>query len=462
MVDLYGFDPGFEAAVVLRVAVSRRFAGVVATELEVDAMGTAAARLGIRAVQAIVRERGSGPSSTAVVLQRCLRWVGDGDTRITAVRELGDLYDAATMRDDPPDDEDLLGELVPVLQRRARERATLAAIEASGKGGDLADVAASIEHAAGIGVRSSDVGITGSGAYAAIAAAADDSGRFATGCAVIDDELKGLERGQVGLVIACTGGGKSIWLNHHAARGWKLGLNVAYATLEMAPALIWSRILAALTDVTIEKIRSCGQARALSERRAAECRILGDLAVAPFTADATRVAEIWSWVDLVAEVVGRPVDLLLIDALDDLDGGKKGSYESQGAATQALRNGVDARMMWCWAATQAQGRDDVTRGKGKKRNLDCGDVAGSIKKPRIADRVVTLTTRDADPELQLDPEITAFVGKDRTGKARFQIGPYVTEYAYGRIAECDFGFASSDVDRDDLRGDVRDDPYAGL
>ena len=78
---------------------------------------------------------------------------------------------------------------------------------------------------------------------------------MATGWKTIDDIIKGgLGRGELGVVIAPTGAGKSMALVHLGAEAVKAGKNVVYYTLELLDTMVAARFDSCITGVKLQDL----------------------------------------------------------------------------------------------------------------------------------------------------------------------------------------------------------------
>ena len=81
---------------------------------------------------------------------------------------------------------------------------------------------------------------------------------ISTGWTIIDDLCKGgLGKGELGVVIAPTGAGKSMVLVHLGTQAIKEGKTVVHYTLELAPTVIASRYDSCLTGIPLSELHSC-------------------------------------------------------------------------------------------------------------------------------------------------------------------------------------------------------------
>ena len=81
---------------------------------------------------------------------------------------------------------------------------------------------------------------------------------MSTGWKTIDDITKGgLGRGELGVVIAPTGAGKSMALVHLGAQAIKAGKNVVYYTLELQDTVVAGRFDSCITGVRLQDLIQC-------------------------------------------------------------------------------------------------------------------------------------------------------------------------------------------------------------
>lgn len=81
---------------------------------------------------------------------------------------------------------------------------------------------------------------------------------ISTGWQIIDDHCKGgLGIGELGVVIAPTGAGKSMVLVHLGAEALKQGKTVVHYTLELAPTVIANRYDSCLTGIPLPQLFGC-------------------------------------------------------------------------------------------------------------------------------------------------------------------------------------------------------------
>lgn len=422
-VEPYGLAPDFERAVATAVCKSARFYSMVGSAIEVEAIVDPNAALAIRAAQAIAHDVGKGPGSMLIVLQRLARWKEDGRVTQQKIESVADMFDAAEDAGMPAD-ELLLNELSPVLQTRAKQSVVRAALDDFAKGGDLQKVERAVSKARAIG-RTADIdGAILSGlAFDAIDALRVME-RLPTGVPELDLILDGGYPRGLTVFVGDSGAGKSLALSSSAAEAATHGLHVGIASLELPEELQLARVIANLTAVPINDITG-GRAERAKQRLAQMLPKLGILTARYFAPRATKVDDLFRWVEQREQKVGRKMDLLVVDYLDKLSSGSSddSEYKAQGDIADALRDRAIGRGTWCITASQAKRRD----GKGKEA-LDLHHVADSMHKVRVADVMAMLRKDEEAGTLDI------FLAKYRLGKGRVGTGPLPMDEACGRIA----------------------------
>lgn len=423
----YNLDPNFERAVVTACCSSARFYGRIGTFLNPELLGDPACRLALEAARAVAHDSGVGPGSTLILLQRLRNWQREGKTKHEDIVAVCDVFDDA---EDAglPEEELMIAELVPMLQHRIRDRAVMAAMTDFGQKGDLQRTLDLERKAQRLGQVDTSLGvIVGEDAFADVLSLSELE-RLPTGVPELDHSLDGgLQRAGLGMVIAESGGGKSIFLSHMAGWSTLQGLVVCQATLELPRPIVLARTIACMTNIPINAIldkHGTGMQEA-KDKLAAMGPSVGTCIVQDFPAQGTTMADIEAWVDECEQHLGRKVGLLVVDYIDKMNahGVKKdvGSYEMGKHTAEQMRGFADQRRIFCWTGCQA------TRNKKGKR-LDLSDAADSMNKPRIADLVITLNPEEEGEMMRF------FVAKHRTGRSRFEVGPLPTDFVVGRIA----------------------------
>jgi hypothetical protein len=423
--DAYWLDEGFERAVVTLAASNKRFYGRIANALDPECLNQEPAKIAMRAIKAVARDLGQGPSSPMLVLQRLRRWMDEGRLSLDKIKDVAAMFDTA-MDSGLPEEDAAVVELKPLLARRMKSEAVQAAIDDYGRDGNFTQATKLIEKANRLGDTNTSVGIMlGAASYDEIEKLKHLE-RLSTGILELDDALDGgLRRGSLGLLLGGSNDGKSMGLSHLGAHGIRHGLFVLYATLELPPADVLARVKANLTGIPINAIL----ADPLLVKPTLQNMPLGPFIVQEFTPQATTMNDIEDWVESCEEQVGRQIDLLVTDYGDKLsapkNAGKDGEhgYGAGRIVFERMRiyanEGHKGGKIWHWSAAQA------TRQKDKRKKLDLNDVADSMHKVRVADLVLTLN---------LDEMMTINIAKNRYGRARQAVGPLPPDFEIGRIA----------------------------
>jgi KaiC/GvpD/RAD55 family RecA-like ATPase len=394
----------------------------VGRELEPDAFDKTEAKWLIRAAKAVAEETERAPRSSAIVLQRVRRWVNEGKLKSQVAKDAFFFLESVDECAQIPEWEDVMQELVPVLRRRAEQRAVTNAVDAYGSRSDLTKAAEQLRKATRIGEIPED------GIRMGMEAIEDarkllGADRMPTGIFDLDVAVGGgLSRACLGVAISSTGGGKSMFLSQTFATALVHGKFVLYATLELAESLVVARAMAAVTGVTIDNVLN-GDPR-VSKRLESGKNKLGIGLVREFPAGSTTAEDLADWAEACSEKEGRMPDLMVVDYADKLSSKSSSSlYESAGKTYDALRNWAMKNNTWVWTASQA------TRGSGGKQRIDLEDTADSMHKVRVADLVVSLTPQEG----VAGREIEILVAKNRSGDSRMSVGPLPATFAFGRL-----------------------------
>jgi len=425
-VEPYDLAPPFERAVAAALCQRRQLFDLIGREIAIDRIKDPVAALAIRAAQEHAKETGRGPGDARIVVQRINSWRVEGNVtheQVVAVYDmLEEEYDSREHSD-----EAMLGELVPAVRKVVEFEAVAKAIELSGKGKSLAPVKAEIERAGRIGVRERAAGVKmGAGSFDRLRAARAGE-RLSLGVPEFDVRMNGgLPRKKVGLAIAGTKVGKSMWLAHQSAVAMRLGHFVLCATTELEEEEQEARIIANHTGFIINEIMACTKEAEVTAALEPMLPLLGSYRVKKFTQNVSTFSDVEEWVKEEEEIEGRKCDLLVVDYIDEVsvDGAEKfkSSHEIEARAMGQFKRYVEQRELWGWTATAAARTDK----KNRHQRVDTDDAGGSLKKVKIADAVVTISRNEHD-------DIMLFMAGSRVSGGRFEIGPFTPDWNRARI-----------------------------
>lgn len=433
-VEPYGLDFDFETATVTLACARPRFWARVGHAIDPEALGTPEARLALETARVIAKETGAGPAALLLVVQRLRRQMHEGKITLAQVAAVNDMFDRVRDAGYFAYEDAIAAELVPILRRRIQSAAVLAAHDEYARRGDFKTVTTALERASRLGVQENSIGVlaTKTAGFDEIDAMGTLK-RLPTGVLELDLQLReGLHRTGLGVVLGGSGDGKSQWLVHTAATAMTCAANlfVGFATLELPKPIQLARLYANLTGVLTNDILDDPAQRAEAKRRISVMEPhIGACVVEEFSPHATTVGDIAGWVDRVADQFGRRFDLLVVDYGDKLTAKVPGRDASEYTVMRYVYEGLRRdlaveRDMWVWTASQAA----RLSGKDKEKRLDIEHVADSMHKVRVADLLITLNARDDGAQL------LAYVAKNRLGRARFQAGPWPTDFDRARIA----------------------------
>lgn len=231
-----------------------------------------------------------------------------------------------------------------------------------------------------------------------------------TGIAGIDQLLKGgLGRGELGVVLAPTGTGKTTLLTKFANTAYNQGFNVVQIFFEDNPGnikrkhyTIWSGIAPDDQPENAEEVK-----RMVKE---AEERSSGSLKLMKFPSDSVTVSQIKNIVRKMKSD-GFRIDLLLIDYVDCISTDKSTNgeeWKGEGSVMRSLEAMTSEFDIAIWTATQGN-RDSISS------EVVTGDqMGGSIKKAQIAHVIMSIgkTLEQKEQNLATLSLLKSRIGKD--------------------------------------------------
>lgn len=231
-----------------------------------------------------------------------------------------------------------------------------------------------------------------------------------TGIVGIDQLLKGgLGRGELGVVLAPTGTGKTTLLTKFANTAYNQGFNVVQIFFEDNPGnikrkhyTIWSGITPDDQPANAEEVKKLV--------KEAEERSSGSLKLMKFPSDSVTVSQIKNIVRKMKSD-GLKLDLLLIDYVDCISTDKSMNgeeWKGEGSVMRSLEAMTSEFDIALWTATQGN-RDSISS------EVVTGDqMGGSIKKAQIAHVIMSIgkTLEQKDQNLATLSLLKSRIGKD--------------------------------------------------
>lgn len=424
--ELYGLDPEFERSVVFLAASSPSFYGRIGKDLDPEALRKGPARYAMEAIKSIASEIGRGPSRPLLVIQHLTRWRREGTRTHEQVlgvhRYFNDAEDFGL-----PDEDNAVRELQAIIRRRMQNEIVHHAMEEYAKRGDFSRIKEEIDKAQRLGEVDSSPGIVmGASSFAHIEYLRNTD-RLPFGILEVDMEIGGgILRGTETVIIGPTKAGKSMSLTQVCANGFLLGWNVYLATLELPLAYQLARLKSNLTGVDIDAIMNGSMDIAKERLQDLMEMDMGTIEIKDFTARATTVKEILTWVEDSEKQSGRKCDVLVIDYPGLLTTEKeKRTYDAMKEIHTLLFNWAKTRHNWVVGAEQPQ------RASRGRRKIGTDDVADSINTVRIADLIISLNPEE-DGE-----SIMWHIAGSRYCPTGGEVGPLPHNFACARIGPLD-------------------------
>lgn len=463
----YPFTQAFAQALAYRLATDHDAWATLGQWVRANAFPDPGAALIVEACAAIARERGNGPSSSVLVLQRIQRWVDSGQQRPAELSACAAVFGAAMDAEDAGapwlTTAEVIAEAQPLLLAQHRRETAVEFARDAAAGNSLAGYAERILAVEGLGVTRTDIG---AGFDALIGAAPaggestdeDDAAadaeiarldatyarhRIPLGLPEVDYYLGGgAWRRTLAVIAGGTGGAKSMALIGVLAATVLHGPEESclYATCEMEERDAQLRLMAHLSGVALADLET-PEARVVAARYLRRLRgRVGDYRIRQFPDGEVTVADLESWVKDYERATGRKVTRLIVDGIDHLSapralmGQRDGDYQAGKHIMRGLERLAQSRDISVVASSH------TTRGKAFSVKHADGtplpskdDLAESQHRAKVAHIIVTLAVR-ADPA---DPRVKwtyMYFAKNRfgVGEGAF-FGPAPADLAHARV-----------------------------
>jgi len=220
---------------------------------------------------------------------------------------------------------------------------------------------------------------------------------------VIDDiTAGGLGSGEIGVVAAPSGIGKTWVLCQIGYNAVMHGHNVLHITLELSDDYVARRYDTILTGKPFSVLQE--DSSILKEKLKA---VRGNLDIRQFPTRSVSTHGLEAFIEKVIQI--KPVDLIVLDYADLLDSGKKStgnSYDDMGNIYEELR-GISGKLgIPIWTATQTN-RDSLSSDV-----IGASGIADSYKKVMTADFIMSVIRKDID---KLNNKARVHIIKNRFG-----------------------------------------------
>jgi len=206
-----------------------------------------------------------------------------------------------------------------------------------------------------------------------------------TGWDVVDSLMDGgLGPGELGVIVAPAGTGKSWVLCHLGAKAMKAGKNVAHFTLELNENYVGLRYDCCFTGINFQDIKH--QQPKVEE---VITHIPGKLFVKYFPLKTVSAQSLKFHIERIQMLQGFKIDMMVVDYADILRPIEKeknsNSYSEAGGIYEELRQAAGELQIPCWTASQ------TNRGGLSEDVVQAHNVADSYRKIMTADFVISLS-----------------------------------------------------------------------
>lgn len=210
---------------------------------------------------------------------------------------------------------------------------------------------------------------------------------IATGIVGVDEVLKGgLGIGELGIVLAPTGTGKTTLLTKFANTAYNLGYNVVQIFFEDNPGNIKRKHFTIWTDIAPDD-QPENKEEVTKKVMEAQERSKGSIKLLKLASDNVTVSEIKNKLRKMNSENGYQVDLLILDYVDCISSDKSTNgeeWKGEGSVMRSLESMTGEFNMAIWTATQGN-RESISS------EVVTGDqMGGSIKKAQIAHVILSI------------------------------------------------------------------------
>lgn len=229
----------------------------------------------------------------------------------------------------------------------------------------------------------------------------------------------GLAHGELGLVIAPSGVGKSFALSNIGAAAIKHGKTVVYYTLELTDGLVGRRFDSHFSGYSLNELDQHKE-----EIREVVNAIQGTLIVKEYATKSASLVDIAKHLDTLISNGVNP-DIVIVDYVDLLK--SNSNYEEKRfeleSTYEGLRGLAKTFNVPVWSASQ------TNRGGSKQEYIDNDSVAESYNKIFVADFIMTISRTPSDVDENTG---RVFISKNRLGRDKVPL-PAIIDNEYGVI-----------------------------
>jgi replicative DNA helicase len=200
----------------------------------------------------------------------------------------------------------------------------------------------------------------------------------------------GLAAGELGIITACAGSGKSWVLSKLGVEAMKQGKNVVHFTLELNENYVGLRYDACFTGIDFQNIRNNVD---IVKKKIAE--VPGKLKIKYFPIKTVSAYSLKAHCERLA-ILGTKVDLIIVDYADILRPSQSernsNSYSEAGGIYEELRGVAGELQVPIWSASQSN------RAAMDEDIIQANNIADSYRKIMTADFVLSLSRKMSDKQ----------------------------------------------------------------
>ena len=228
------------------------------------------------------------------------------------------------------------------------------------------------------------------------------------GIAGIDRLLKGgLAKGEIGVILAPTGVGKTTILTKIANTAFNLGYNVLQIFFEDNPKIVQRKHFTIWTGIEPDNL-SLHKEEVISKITEIQETMKNKLILKKLASDTTTMSQIKNQVrKMIAD--GNKIDLILLDYIDCVlpESSSKDEWKAEGSIMRGFEAMCHELNLVGWTATQGN------RSSISSEVVTTDQMGGSIKKAQVGHVIITVAKTLQQKELHL---ATIAITKSRLGK----------------------------------------------